>query len=88
MAKQLTGTSESEWALGRPARLYKENVEVSMVKRKRRWCGSWKKLSHLLKKELDIRPNQHILLSWLREWLYTYAEPNQPYVQQRLQTTN
>ena len=22
-----------------------------------------------------IRPNQHTLLSWLREWLHTYAEP-------------
>lgn len=76
MAKQLTGhIRERENGLWEGQYVYKRERRSIYGKTQEEVARQLEEIITSIEEGTYIRPNQHTLLSWLREWLHTYAEP-------------
>lgn len=76
MAKQLTGhIRERENGLWEGQYVYKRERRSIYGKTQEEVARQLEEIIASIEEGTYIRPNQHTLLSWLREWLHTYAEP-------------
>lgn len=76
MAKQLTGhIRERENGLWEGQYVYKRERRSIYGKTQEEAARQLEEIIASIEEGTYIRPNQHTLLSWLREWLHTYAEP-------------